>query len=76
MAIRNFWIEGHVDGRKTEITGGPRSKEDGFSLTIYMRHNGSITEPVTISGRAHEGKLFLEVKDIEGATVLLHETKR
>ena len=38
--VRNFWIELEVDGRKTKIATGPRSKDGGFKLILKMRENG------------------------------------
>jgi len=45
MAVRNWWIEADVDGRKTPLSGGPRSKDGGFQLTIYQRVKGNIDNP-------------------------------
>jgi len=53
MAVRNFWIKADIDGRKTKLTGGPRHKDGGFDLTIYMRHDGAIIEALEIRGRVH-----------------------
>ena len=50
MAVRNWWIEADVDGRKTPLSGGPRSKDGGFQLTIYQRVKGNIDNPNRISG--------------------------
>lgn len=60
--VRNFWIKARIDGRQTELEGGPRSREGEFSQTIYIRDEGSIVTGVNISGRVdREGKLRLEV---------------
>jgi hypothetical protein len=61
MAVRNFYLKADIDGRKTTLEGGPKNKEGGFDLTIYMRDKGSITTPVTINGRELNGKLYLEI---------------
>ena len=50
MAVRNFWIEAAIDGRKTRLRGGPVSKDGGFSLTIYQRSNGGIVRALVIEG--------------------------
>lgn len=63
MATRNFWLEGRIDGQKTKIEGGPRSKDGGFTLTVKMRDNGGISKPLIIEGRANEdGSLVLVVE--------------
>jgi hypothetical protein len=62
MAMRNWWIEGQVDGRRSEMTGGPKSRDGGFELTVYMRDEGSSKIAVTVSGRAtRAGELVLNV---------------
>lgn len=42
MAIRNSYIQATVDGRKTRVTGGPRSKDGGMEVTITQRNKGEI----------------------------------
>ena len=48
--MRNFWIECKIDGRKTKLTGGPRSKDGGFNLTIYQRSDGESIKVLKIIG--------------------------
>ncbi len=61
MAVRNWWIEADIDGRKTSLSGGPRNREGGFSLRIYQRDNGSIMTAGTIRGHVNNfGKIVLE----------------
>lgn len=61
--VRNFWIEGNVDGRATHIGIGPQSQDGGFSLRILIRENGDISPRVLrIDGRAlSDGKLVVDV---------------
>jgi len=67
MAMRNFWIEGRVDGRKSEISGGPQSKDGGFSLVVYMRDEGTSKAAVKVEGYADsDGRLHLCAKDSDG----------
>lgn len=40
MAIRNFWISTIIDGRKTKLEGGPKSKDGGLRTDIMVRENG------------------------------------
>ena len=66
MATRNFWIEADIDGRKTELAGGPRRKDGGFVMNIYMRNEGGIDRPIDIEGIAKsDGSLMLRVTDKE-----------
>ena len=56
--VRNFWIELDVDGRKSCITTGPRSKDGGFKLTVYQREKGNIVKALSVFGSVNQlGKL-------------------
>lgn len=57
----NFWIELDVDGRKNVVATGPRSKDGGFSMTIYMRGEGGVEIAARIYGSARGGSLNLSV---------------
>ena len=61
MAMRNFWIEGQIDGRKSRITGGPQSSGGGFDLTVYQRDDGESKVGARITGRVVNGELILDV---------------
>lgn len=45
MAVRNFWVNAEIDGQKTELSGGPRSKDGGMFINLNMRVNG---RPVSV----------------------------
>ena len=61
--VRNFWIELDVDGSKSRVETGPRSKDGGFDATVKMRDGGSIIEALDILGRADEnGTLTLRIR--------------
>ena len=60
MAIRNFWISADIDGRKTDLSGGPIRKDGGFDLKVYIREDGAISrKALYVMGRAEDGKLTL-----------------
>lgn len=62
MSIRNFWIDGKVDGRATGVEGGPRPRDGGFSMTVYIRDEGGIETGVRLAGHARsDGTLALDV---------------
>ena len=44
MATRNFYVKGMVDGRQTEITGGPTARDGGMRLYLTQRDDGSISD--------------------------------
>jgi len=62
MAVRPFYIESSIDGRKTDLSGGPQNKEGGIYTTIYQRNEGSIAE-------AFKVKCYSNVRD-DGTIIL------
>ncbi len=50
MAVRNFWIDANIDGRKTRLSGGPIRKDGGFELTVYIRNRGGILPALYVYG--------------------------
>lgn len=76
MAVRNFWLEGNIDGRNTVLTGGPKNKEGGMFINIKQRDNGEITCPIKVECSADsEGNLTTTVYH-NGVAVCSHSTKR
>jgi hypothetical protein len=74
MSVHNFQIHGRVDGRETGLNAGPRSKDGGISITVYMRDEGGIETGVTVSGRAtSDGRLVLDVAPGTAGTVTATE---
>lgn len=68
--MRNFWLEGYVDGRETTVTGGPRRKEDGMKVYVYQREDGCSVKAVSIDCyRDDEGKLHTVVFNRKGERV-------
>ena len=69
MAIRKFYLESYIDGRKTPLTGGPRSKDGGMKTFISIRDKGEIESAVRIDCSTYEkdGKEMLKIQlDIVG----------
>lgn len=48
MAVRPFYIEAEIEGRKTNLAGGTRKKDGDHTIHIYQRNKGDITEPFRI----------------------------
>lgn len=64
--VRNFWIEGGIDGRPSTIAGGPVGKDGGIYLTVKMRRNGEIADALRIEGIARsDGTLRLTAHVID-----------
>jgi hypothetical protein len=63
--VRNFWVAGDVDGRRSCISGGPRARDGGISLTIFQRKEGCVAEALRVECQAmRDGTLTVEVKPI------------
>ena len=61
--VRNFWVEGHIDGRASSFSGGPQRRDGGFSMTVYQRDKGSIVTALRVSGRTlSDGSIVLDVE--------------
>jgi hypothetical protein len=75
--VRNFWLEGQIDGRDTKISGRPQSKDGGFSLTIKQRDGGQVTTACRIWGNADQhGNIKLMVEMLDQENILTHHTTR
>lgn len=69
--VRNFWLEGDIDGNRAAVSGGPQSKGGGFSLRIKQRHRGGIVEAMTVTGWVMaDGSLALEAESGTGAPLV------
>lgn len=81
--VRNFWVDGYIDGRQTVLAGGPKSKDGGMGINIFQRDEGGIEEAVCIRCWEIGGKLITTVSAkvpcVEGyemQEVARYETKR
>lgn len=64
MSVRPFYISADIEGRKTELTGGPRRKDGYMNIEITQRDEGAITTAFTI-------RCYLETnKEIVGGKLL------
>jgi len=72
MATRNFWLEAFVDGRKSDVTGGPQAKDGGMAINLYVRHKGSSVRALRLDCLAGvDGKLFILVDTGRDSTMLI-----
>ena len=77
MAVRPFYIESDIEGRKTNLAGGPKSGQGDMTTSVYQRDEGSITEPYKIYCRHKiEGDTHKLVTEIyyQGEKIHSHET--
>ncbi len=60
--VRNFFVRGEVDGRRSKISGGPRARDGGLTLTLYQRDGGEVELALKVHCFAcSNGTLRLEV---------------
>lgn len=79
--VRNFWLELDVDGRKSAVKTGPRSRRGGFALTVFIRNRGSVELAGKLIGTAHvssDGTGILDLRFDRGDNhqIVLADTKR
>jgi len=71
--VRNFYMESQVDGRKTLITGGPRTKDGGMVITLYQKEKGESVEILDVSSSVlPNGKLrtIIRMKGVEPKIII------
>lgn len=76
MAVRNFWVDANIDGRKTMLSGGPTSKEGGMCVVIKQRSNGGIVKAAVVHCYEEGGSLVTDIVNNDGELVATFETKR
>ena len=74
--VRNFYIQGNIDGRKTSISGGSRKKDGGMFLVLTQRNNGCIEECASIECVADRDELKTIIYDKDGKSIYENVTKR
>ena len=74
--VRNFYIKGSIDGRKTDLSGGSGRKNGGMRLHLTQRNEGCIETCATIECFADGEILKTVIYDKEGNVVLENITKR
>ena len=76
MAVRNFYVEAHIDGRQTKLGGGPASKTGGMTVRIYQRDEGAIVDAFLIESEERDGELITKIFDENHTLLLTKTTKR
>ena len=73
MSLRPFYVEANIDGRQTNIGGGPRAKDGQMNVYLMMRDNGKKKTAYRISCfPTGEDMLCMQVIDSDGNVI--HET--
>ena len=71
--MRNFYIKGKVDGRKTPIAGGPRNKHGGMVINFYQKEKGESVKILSVSSSVlKDGKLrtIIHMKGVEPKIII------
>ena len=66
MAVRNFWLVADIDGRQTELAGGPRRKDGGMRIVVYQRQNGAVVKAVEITCLTSTDGVLKMLVDVAG----------
>lgn len=78
MAVRPFYIEADIEGRKTPLAGGTARKDGTHTIEIHQRDEGAITTPFKIRQYSTEtdGVMYLHT-DVyyKGELIKKHTTK-
>ena len=74
--VRNFYIQGNIDGRKTKLSGGSSSKDGGMILNLTQRNNGCIEKCASIECVADGDELKTIIYDKDGKAIFENVTKR
>ena len=74
--VRNFYITGNIDGRKTNLSGGPGRKDGGMHLELTQRNEGTIEKCVSVECVADKDELKTIIYNKDGVPVFELITKR
>lgn len=74
--VRNFYIKGSIDGRRTNLSGGPSRKDGGMVLILTQRNNGSIENCASVECFEDGNILKTIIYDKNGNVVLENITDR
>lgn len=74
--VRNFYITGYIDGRKTVLSGGSSRKDGGMHLELTQRNEGSIEKCISIRCFADSEELTTIIYNKDGEAIFENVTKR
>ena len=64
MRVKSFYVSSNIEGRKTRLEGGTKSKLGRISTKVLQRNRGNIDEALEIQQATFEenGKLMLRTR--------------
>lgn len=76
--MRNFWVDCKIDGRKTDLCGGPRSKDGGMEIEVRQRDDGRsvVVCKIQCEYDSSTDEVVTYVKNGDGNVIKEKRTKR
>ena len=72
--MRPFWLDANVDGRQSNLCGGPRRKDGRMNIDIIQRDNGNSITAFKIECESDGKTCETRVYDHHGDLVATHIT--
>lgn len=72
--MRPFWLDANIEGRKTDICGGPRRKDGRMNIDIRQRDDGNSVTAFKIECESDGNTCETRVYDHHGDLVATHIT--
>ena len=72
--MRPFWLDANVEGRQSNLCGGPRRKDVSMSIDIKQRDNGNSITAFKIECESDGKTCETRVYDSNGDLVATHTT--
>ena len=72
--MRPFWLNANVEGRNTDLCGGPRRKDGRMNIDIRQRDNGNSVTAFKIECESDGNTCETRVYDHNGDLVATHIT--
>ena len=72
--MRPFWLDANIEGRNTDLCGGPRRKDGRMNIDIRQRDNGNSVTAFKIECESDGKTCETRVYDSNGDLVATHIT--
>ena len=72
--MRPFWLDANIEGRQTNLCGGPRRNDGRMNIDIIQRDNGSSVTAFKIECESDGKTCETRVYDSNGDLIATHTT--